>query len=1102
MRGEASAAEAFALRLAQGPAVLLLGQASLGASPAARLAELNPWEHPGPHALSELVGVAPEPGLRLKPAVAEYPWNGVLTTRVDRMVLDDLRKTDRTVEPITQHARLRRSPHSMQLQFLFGATFLADDQKPPLSRMEALRSEVYTTQALTHLCTEIITPMGVLAVDGWESTDWLDARRLGTALLQAQPGQVHIFGVSQQLREDEIISELVDTGIVVLHDRGLAETMQSLSDTGSLPHAKSGSGVAWRTLPTPTGFLNVPAEVWNSVRRSVRPVDVELLKPPVFKTKEARYQHLRKFMGMTDGDVLWTGIAARTRIEREFEATLRQRIERALASSDLPRPIILSGQTATGKTVALAALAAHYATSGKFLVLYQGDRSRSPDAADIDAFVQWSESEGAPPVLVVWDGMRSPVDYEGLSHYLRTRGHRAVVVGSTYAVRRPPSGWVAAPAKLSPRELDALRSWLGTWLPGGELNLSNTTELDSSFLALLYRALPESERALRQGLAREVREAERAMEAYAVQHSKDVTAPDYRMSAMAAALIKAGVATSDLLPPSYSPSEAAAAFHTRTLTQQLSSMVLTTGRMNVQLPVDLALRVLGREGSSIIQAAIQQHDFFRWVDTDNGDYYLTPRNQLEAELLARDALTLEVQSEVICVLIRNLRVWQGDGGADEVDFIVSLLGRIGPRDRRSLFRPYYGDIAGALWELRESMAYADPRLVIQESAFTRADVRYRQEKGLDGGEARMTDLANNLEVVKKCLLESDVRGRTKLALTVEVADTMGSQLFELVRLTDRPGSIDVSTLLQGVLDAVLEARGIESDNMYPVDVLAWTTLQAVATKLLSPEARHDALASALAAIDSLPTDELTPDQMEMLHKRRRGLNEQLGNTEAVEADLTRLAESQHPASVYLYCRMKADEGEADAALARLRAAPAYVKDDWRCAQLLLRLYWTQLTGAAPLMGEKQPIYLPEHTWEEVLHVTESIRDAPMADHYKIDFIQGMAHFAVGDYASARRCFRLAEEATRSVGRRITTAYVLSDENGDPRVFDGRVQWADQRSGQVWVNDLGTTIWLKPMQFGQAREIVKGTYLPSFCIGFALSPGVLAFPTSLLRRPRQ
>ncbi|CAM5734882.1 hypothetical protein SALBM311S_12181 [Streptomyces alboniger] len=90
-------------------------------------------------------------------------------------------------------------------------------------------------------------------------------------------------------------------------------------------------------------------------------------------------------------------------------------------------------------------------------------------------------------------------EYYALHKQLRSRGRRVLIVGSSYLSPKASKNVIRVDAHLSDREISRVKQWLPSF--GTDVPNSLSTSADSSFLALLYRSLPDTERGLRSGLS-------------------------------------------------------------------------------------------------------------------------------------------------------------------------------------------------------------------------------------------------------------------------------------------------------------------------------------------------------------------------------------------------------------------------------------------------------------------------------------------------------------------------------------------------------------------------------------------------------------------------
>lgn len=1060
----------FAARLASGPAFLVFGTSGLDADE----------------------------------VVLEFQWSGVYTTSTTGGAGDLFRRDWRTVSSIGAAVVVpSRSQTDLQVTYLLGADHLPDSQKPAVDAVDAADSRHRAVQELTRLAGETVTPRGTVVFEAWAPASELPPSDWVPALKALGPDQGHLFGADAWLH-DPFIARLAASGQLVLHRESLADALSSLADSGAVKLAEPGAGgrTSRHVIALGDGFTEIDIHTWNQIRRSARPIDLELLTPPIFSSEPARYQEFRAFAGAPEGSTRWRGILGGMNIERDFEAMLSRRAAELLHERSLPEPIVLCGQTATGKSVALAQLAVSMARQGDFAVLHQARRTVRPSLDDVDAYAAWAEAHGAIGTVLVWDGMVNPGEYEALARQLRNRGRKVLIVGSAYLSKSESAHVIDAPAELSVSELDRLLTLLDSF---GIDVLRPRAALDSSFLAFLYYLLPDTESALRQGLARELRFAERGMQQLIHERGSQPSATD-RMTAMAAAFQSAGITLDDKFIDETDESRPLAeqSFSERSPIQRVTTLVLVAGRHGVPVPIDLALRILGREGSQSIRDALLSFDIIREVDDDSGEYFLTARSTLEAELLAQNDIPLEVEVEVITEAVRSVRIVEGfASGADEVQFVVSLLERIGPKSEIARYRPHFVSIADALRDRREELGRPHPRLVLQESNFTRGFVDWQQRAQQGTPRERIATLEHNRDLLDEVLADQQLRGLMRLSLTVELASTLGWLMREASEDDSEVSPYALVSGLDDILSAVLAARAIDPGNLYPVDVLAWSTRDAIKAGGLSPEQRLDRLANAVATIASIDRDSISDRQRAKLDGRSTELNRLLGDDEAVWAHLRELESNADPAATYFLAKFEADSGEAGerAALDRLWRGSEAIHNDWRCAQLLLDLAWQDITGTHLLRGERLPLHLDPPAIEAIGRLASVLSAAELPDRYKLLFIEAIGKFAQRRYSEAAATFREVENLTRQQARRLQTAMVLADKSNAPLTFTGRVESVSGRWGKVRVEELGASVWFEPGLFSASQDFAIGQKLPAFMVGFKLTRGAVAEPRSMFRDSR-
>lgn len=1097
----------FLDRFVSGPRFLLLGQGSWalqdGADPLlagldqfgggnAGLSGIRDWDSDFSRSalsrLSEHAGSSEVPPAMA--VVAAHAWNGVYSTIIDARITRLFDADWRRVAPVVgleTEGRTPRSTTELKIRMLFGGLHLAEDQRPPTDELSFALREQEALSTLGRLTDELITPRGVLAIEGYRAQgDWLESKNLFGVLSRLQPGQAHLFSADRETLEDPFLGAAIDRGHLTPHEASLGASIAGV-DTAT---GRAGDeGGTLRSIRIGESTVELPRDIWNSIVTVARPVDQTALQPLPPASAAVRYKQFRAFMGASEGVPDWHAIVSGFAFHREFEDELWNRISGDLEDSDLKEPLRLEGQTASGKSVALVAAAIRAAKEGQFAVLHVTTRSTRPQLAVIDRFAGWATEHGARATLLLWDGMADPDDYFTMHRELRSRGRRVVIVGTSYLT---PSDRrrVVAPGRMSEAETAALSRWLADFgIDVAEADASFIAQ-HPAFLGVLYRLLPDSRRKLKDGLALELRTAESKMEQLSRDRRGQESEEISGMTAVGAALAAAGVSLPDFLPRSHDESAVADIdFADRSTAERLTSLVVVAGRRGLRIPLELALRVLGREGSESVVEVVKQFDIIRWSDDEVGDQFLGTRNALEAELLGQADLP-DVRGEIAAIaeLLRSIKPRPGAGGV-EVEFAVDLLNRLRPDTAEGArFIPHYLDLVAALRDQRNMPGRTHPRLVLYEANFARKWVMWAQEHDEGDPGDRLQELTEASRLLDETLVDV-THPRTRLNLLVESASVLGAEAYEKSKV-NAPAS-ELRAMASTIVSRTSEARALDPENYYPIDVLAWVALRLVRGDFVSAEDQVDIAADALASMVSLEKAQLSRGQQAKYDSRFAQIAALLGDSELEHSRLEMLAENEDPSAYFLLALKQSGllDGDFDRlgavdALERLRDAPLHVREDWRCARLLLDVFWIKKTGVRFLQGEREALPFSTSDWEECLAIVDSAVGLADFDGYRAEFLRGLAYFHLGQVQQSKSVFDQLDRDSGSLTRRVFTTYLASNADGSPRVFSGQVRSVrpDGSRGFVWVDELGVELPFIPRRFN-IEDLGRNDLLPDFWVGF-------------------
>ncbi|MEV4049673.1 hypothetical protein AB0J55_00665 [Amycolatopsis sp. NPDC049688] len=1087
-------------RLVVGPAFLLLGQASAAWTSRAELSMTTPplgstadvYRH------AAEVFAAAETAEQLAD-VAGFPWNGVFTSRIDSALERAFTASWRRVRSIgvPQLGRNPRSVTDLQIRHLFGGMFLPEDERPPSDLVAEVEATARAGEILGVLAERLVTPRGVVVIDGYQVDDWLTTKDLYIFLAKLGADQAHLFSATPELLEDKFVHAAIERGLLRSHLDPVGLVLREAEAAGELDLSSAGRGTGGRRLiPAGKGFVELDIGMWNQVISTARPIDTSLLEPFPSASPQIDYERFRNLIGYSDGAPPFKAVASGYKLRRDFEDVLLQRVTQNLNDLSTLDPIIVSGQTATGKSLALCGLALDVSRSGQAAVLHQARRGDRPAAADVERFALWAEEVAGLPTVFIWDGMVDDDDYYSLHKKLRARGRRVLIVGSSYRVLGKSTQNLIVSVNLSRKEIRRARNWLGRF--GLEITSKDGGKVDSSFLAILYRLVPDSQFRIQRGLTREARHYEAAFERLAKESSPD----RHGLTSLAQALADAGYDINSLRP-SERPHEELVdlSFSDRSTAEQLTAIVLVAGKWGLTVPLELALRVIGRDGWNNLAEIVSRFDLFRWEEDDNGEQVLGVRTQLEAELLAREDLSTDAEISVICEMIENVRPEYSKWGGVEVDFIVTLVDKIGHKSPDvPRYSSHWLDVAVAFKNLREKLGGAHHRLVLLEANLTREFAKRQKGDPQNDQAARLALLVDKQHLLEETIEDVELTGIAKRNLLVELGATVGTQVYEQAPTAD---SEHLSALMKDVTRTLLAARQVDPENYHPVDVVAWTTSKALENAQLEDSVKVDLLANALASLDSVDPEVLSPSERAHYDLRRRDMARLLKDPVVEQRHLDSLKSNDDPAAFYFLARFDAEKGQEGkrAAVRKLLEAPLEIREDWRCSRLLLDLFWELKTGKKFLRGEREALAFSQRDWRECVEVVQSASAATSFDQYRLEFLHGLALFHLGQYRKSDAVFRELDRRTVELSSRVVATYLASTEDGKPQLYSGRVTWTspDGRRGKVWLDKHAIEVAFLPKRFTVFEPPRRGETLPDFHIAFNMR-GALADPVRGLRRP--
>ena len=1087
-------------------------------------------------------------------SIFDVAWSAVFTSSIDPQFARRFETRGRQPESVLSkdaYARVPRSRSRPPIYYLLGKSDeTVEDARAPRTQSDQTRRLNLHTTALVNRIEETATARGLVVIAGYDpSEDWMAIDSLLAPLFNPAGPKVLWFAYPDKL-ESSFADEMIQRGSLIVTEMTLASAINQLEIRGVLD-------VAGSAAPDEPGMVSISEEAALDltpalrlrVEASAAIVDDEWTEEPEPLGESESDDAFRRFHStLGNFRLLVEGVAHGFAVEREFEQilwkTVKNKLER-LRQTDSEDVIILHGQSGTGKSIALARLVRKIRSELRLPVVVA--TNRIPNHADIEAFCLESERLGAMATVLICDSSQAPQRYDDLASALRSLGRRFLIVGTCYRMEGRTAGksnrFVEAPDRVSQAELLAFKELLNTF---GHDPLSLYTPLTADkIFAMLYRRLPASRERLSTGVSSEAR----ATEGLVRDRARHVPRPSTLLSPLAEQLIELGLASST--SSLFKEDEKLAALGLDEA-GRLIDYVMVAGRLNCAVPVNLLFRVLGQTGGLHLDQIIYllaDIDLFRWLEDEEGsDFLISPRIQLEAELICKRRLTLDQEIERLLELIGSVR--PGVDQSTERSFLLDLLFKIdrnGPR--QEAYRPGYLRFADALKQLREHNRISDPDLVLRECVFRRRAV-LRLQHDCDTNrtyDEQLGILDEARDTVEKTLRQIDdekiaVHKRTKQSLIAERSAIYGYLAVERARAST--GKDFWSDYLAARV-ASEKAIGL-GRNYHPIDIALWTAIDVFKLKRseLSEAQCAEVLADLYATIDvadevfkvqgkqanldsvqnvemlddlhkdSEPDEDLVSmDQKVRYLERRSDVAYVTDNTKLSDQTLAELESVAPAAATFLIAKRRAEsvyksEPPFDDKTRGIAAevadyissrANTEIATDDRCQRLLLRLRWAQATGERLMFNRRGRTPVEQNQIFDLRAIISALNEQAGADARNRDrFLEAVLCWLLKETNRAIDIWRSLSRDTEYEDRaRVVRWLVATDEKGYPRQFRGRIE---KKGENAWirVESINKPILVLAHDFPN-DDLSHGRELRGFGIAFNYI-GPIADP--LLSRPRR
>ncbi len=1083
---------------------------------------------------------------RLSFDVLNYAWNAVVTTNCEMKLAASLRTDRRSVRDIVSIKEMqanlmeRKKLHVIRL---FGENY-------PQDNIDDLAAEDITDQAVLMLSrvAEIIRRNGIILIEDFEETCFTHKElRKSLKELYSNQHQVYIFNCKKR---DVYINALENQGIAVIIEDSLNTFFETFFQDDNLIDFQAVDKSVQIYIESDENMKPAILE-----RRDLLETDsfatllnVELMnevKIPQNMYKDYFYMFLKNSVR----EPQWYGYNYGFNIHRSYEEDLYKKVKRGLENVGKAdnKPLLVVGQTGTGKSISLAAIAHKIFNEKKFPVVYINDpdvnfystveykqkelkRRGAPSFNALDALLEKLENLGAKATLLVWDTSSYSTGREKsyrLYQALLARGRKVFLLSTAYELSNADSEisieddyveesvmdkkFIECQATVNiSTEVEQLRDILVKKCHMPEKNVSSIIDYYvkncTNYLSMFYQAFDILRGDLSKGVYKEA--------SANLQDLDKVLEKGYRIPisvnnvfAQALKKIESDLVKARILDEPVNGSEDSRV-KIEIAKDDFIKCIAVCSQFKLKVPYDFALRILGSYNERIIKT-LTQSTFFVISQDYHENYEISLRTPLEASMYI-SAKNMTANDEIDCIvkMLELMNPSSGYGQQQEVRLCEKIVRIFGPNnvENRNKYKCGYVEIIDALKKLREERDIWEPILISQEITYLRE--YYGRDESLDLQE-RIQTLEEAVRIADKALEKIQYCGISMGIRNTIIVESANSKLL-LCQLKETNDILLFKELRRDLRDV------IRYDSL---DYHAYVTLMKGSIIEYQNESdtirRLELLESMCSVADEIVFENPDVANSEYFQRKVTQIYSLLDDNTIVNAYVDELVSNGSSAGLYVLTRKMLLDKDVDLKNAIKNDSQekachdvydifhderykAVLGESEPCQYMLLNVVW--------LMNNKEPIYLDgecwitkmkEGVWRELLDIcnnyiirfcnnTEDIHQLAK----NIRYIKALCLAQLGQYSDSLSVLKSIEEDSALGIKRVFTKHMICDENGIPKKFIGRLGKYDQvsRSGVVFIEEFGKTPIYYHGPHMKTADLVEGTVFDDIEIGYSnISP---------------
>lgn len=1078
----------------------------------------------------------------LNTEVLDYAWNSIVTTNCELSLAATLKNDRRMVRDITSRNDMqadlmnRKNLHVIRL---FGKSY-------PTAAVSELDKEDISDQAVAMLArvSEIIKRNGIILIEDFEEHCFSHKqfRRAFRDLYNNQK-QVYIFNCKNK---DQYLSALESQGKAVLIEQSINDFFEDFFMENTEYDFQLSEKFAQVYIEADKKPIAIPIEKRQLLETEsfATLLNVSLfneIKIPQDMYKDYFYMFLKNSVK----EPQWFGYSYGFNIHRNYESELYRKAKKGLENVGKPnnKPLLVVGQTGTGKSISLAAIAYKIFNEKKYPVIFINDpdvnfhlsveykhkevsKKGSPAFNALDALLEKLENLGAPATFLIWDTSSYSTGREKcyrLYQALLARGRKIYMLSTAYELNNRSINadmqedfveesimnkkFVECQATVEvSNEAEQLKDILLNKCNMSEQSVNSIINYyakgSTNYLSMLYQAFDILRGNLSKGVYKEasinLQELDKVLE-----DGVDEIVSFNNIFALALKRIESDLVSVGIVE-SIEDFDEIQKQKIDMAKDDFIKCIAVCSRFKLKMPYDFALRILGTYNEQIIQI-LSKSTFFVMSQDCYGNYEISLRTPLEAVMyISAKNMTPLDEIENIVKMLSVMNSSSEYGQQREVRLCEKLIRIIGPNntENRNRYKRGYQEIIEALRNLREERNIWEPILISQEITYLREfygrdellplDVRIRT---LEQAIGIANDILNKVEYIgisvgmrNAIIVES---ANSKLLLC-QLKGSNDALLFKELR-KDLRSVIRYDSLNYHAYVTLLKGSVIEYKN--EADKIKKLVL----------------LESMCSVADEIMFENPDVSNSEYFQRQVTEIYSLLDDTDIVNAYVDELVSNGSSAGLYVVIRKLLAENNVDFKMpikdsrqqkACERAYEIFNNEKYKavlsesepCQYMLLNIVW--------LMNNKEPIYsngecwvtrIREDVWRELLNICSNfiLRFCNDAEYMpqlakNIKYIKALCLGQLGQYSESISVLKGIEEDSTLGLRRVFTKHMLCKEDGEPRKFTGRLGKYDEvnRSGVIYIDKFGKNPIYYHGPHMKSANLVEGTVFNDIEIGYS------------------